>query len=77
MALVNVHQAKTHLSQLLQQVEQGEEVVIARAGVPIRNAHLLAVAELESGGEHRDPLDRLLVRVDGQLRRHGATVIVF
>lgn len=35
MALVNVHQAKTHLSQLLQAVEQGEEVVIARSGVPI------------------------------------------
>jgi antitoxin (DNA-binding transcriptional repressor) of toxin-antitoxin stability system len=33
--LVNVHQAKTHLSQLLQEVEQGEEVVIARSGVPI------------------------------------------
>ena len=35
MATVNVHQAKTQLSQLLQEVEQGEEVVIARAGVPI------------------------------------------
>jgi antitoxin (DNA-binding transcriptional repressor) of toxin-antitoxin stability system len=34
-ALVNVHQAKTHLSQLLQDVEQGSEVVIARSGVPI------------------------------------------
>ena len=33
--LVNVHQAKTHLSQLLQEVEQGKEVVIARSGVPI------------------------------------------
>ena len=30
-----MHHAKTHLSQLLQEVEQGEEVVIARAGVPI------------------------------------------
>ena len=29
---VNVHQAKTQLSQLLHLVEQGEEVVIARAG---------------------------------------------
>jgi PIN domain nuclease of toxin-antitoxin system len=29
--------------------------------LPIRNAHLLLVAELESGGEHRDPFDRLLV----------------
>lgn len=35
MTLVNVHQAKTHLSQLLQAVEQGNEVVIARSGVPI------------------------------------------
>ncbi len=35
MAMVNVHQAKTHLSQLLQDVEQGQEVVIARSGVPI------------------------------------------
>jgi prevent-host-death family protein len=35
MTLVNIHQAKTHLSQLLQEVEQGEDVVIARAGVPV------------------------------------------
>jgi len=35
MALVNVHQAKTHLSKLLQEVERGEEVVIARSGVPV------------------------------------------
>ena len=32
---VNVHEAKTHLSRLLQQVEAGEEVVIARAGKPV------------------------------------------
>jgi antitoxin (DNA-binding transcriptional repressor) of toxin-antitoxin stability system len=32
--LVNV-QANTHLSQLLQEVEQGQEVVITRSGVPI------------------------------------------
>ena len=30
MPVVNVHQAKTHLSRLLAQVEAGEEVVIAR-----------------------------------------------
>jgi hypothetical protein len=29
--------------------------------LPIRNSHLLAVAELETDGEHRDPFDRLLV----------------
>lgn len=32
---VNVHQAKTHLSRLLADVERGEEVIIARAGKPI------------------------------------------
>ena len=35
MAVVNVHQAKTHLSRLLVQVEAGDEVVIARDGKPI------------------------------------------
>jgi len=32
---VNVHEAKTHLSKLLEQVEAGAEVVIARAGRPV------------------------------------------
>ncbi len=31
---VNVHEAKTHLSRLLDDVQRGEEVVIARSGVP-------------------------------------------
>ena len=33
--IVNVHEAKTHLSRLLAQVEAGEEVVIARNGKPV------------------------------------------
>jgi prevent-host-death family protein len=32
---VNVHEAKTHLSKLLEQVEAGGEIVIARAGRPV------------------------------------------
>jgi prevent-host-death family protein len=35
MTTVSVHEAKTHLSRLLQQVEAGEEVIIARGGEPI------------------------------------------
>lgn len=31
----NIHDAKTHLSRLIEQVENGEDVVIARAGVPV------------------------------------------
>jgi prevent-host-death family protein len=33
--VMNVHEAKTHLSKLLEAVERGEEVTIARAGVPV------------------------------------------
>ena len=32
---VNIHEAKTHLSRLIERVETGEEVVIARAGRPV------------------------------------------
>jgi len=32
---INIHQAKTHFSRLLQRVGSGEEVTIARAGVPV------------------------------------------
>ncbi len=32
---VNVHEAKTHLSKLLQRVMNGEEIVIAKAGKPV------------------------------------------
>lgn len=56
--------------------------------LPISNAHLLAVRDLETDGVQRDPFDRLLVcqsrvepmlllTVDTQLRSYGATVIVF
>lgn len=32
---VNIHEAKTHFSKLLQRVALGEEVIIAKAGVPV------------------------------------------
>jgi len=32
--VVNVHEAKTHLSRLLEQVQAGEEVIVAKAGKP-------------------------------------------
>ena len=34
LSVVNVHEAKTHLSKLLVRVEAGEEITIARAGQP-------------------------------------------
>ena len=35
METVNVHEAKTHLSRLLERVEAGEEVILARNGRPV------------------------------------------
>ena len=35
MTVVNVHDAKTHLSRLLERAERGERIVIARAGRPV------------------------------------------
>jgi prevent-host-death family protein len=32
---VNIHEAKTHLSRLVERVEAGEEIVLARAGRPV------------------------------------------
>ena len=32
---VNIHEAKTHLSRLIERVTTGEEVIIARAGKPV------------------------------------------
>ena len=42
MDTVNIHQAKTHLSQLLSRVELGEEIIIANRGVPV--AKLVPIA---------------------------------
>ena len=33
--IVNIHAAKTHLSRLVEQVANGDEIVIARAGKPV------------------------------------------
>jgi prevent-host-death family protein len=40
---VNIHEAKTHLSRLLERVQAGEEITIAKAGKPI--ARLSAIHE--------------------------------
>jgi prevent-host-death family protein len=35
METVNIHEAKTHFSRLVERVQAGEEVTIARAGRPV------------------------------------------
>ena len=46
----NVHEAKTHLSRLLERVVAGEEIVIARAGKPVAR-----LAPLKAEGQPRRP----------------------
>ncbi|MFO1433115.1 MAG: type II toxin-antitoxin system Phd/YefM family antitoxin [Candidatus Competibacteraceae bacterium] len=49
MQIVNVYEAKTHLSRLLEQVAAGEEIVIAKAGKPL--ARLIPYEEQETPRE--------------------------
>lgn len=57
MKVVNMHEAKTHLSRLVEEAAAGEEVVIARAGKPL--VRLVAV----SGSEGPRKLGALAGRV--------------
>jgi prevent-host-death family protein len=57
MKQVNVHEAKTHLSRLIENVEAGEEVILAKAGKPV--AKLSPIVQ-------RRP--RKLGLLDGQVR---------
>ncbi|MCW2786082.1 MAG: prevent-host-death family protein [Marmoricola sp.] len=46
---VNIHEAKTHLSKLLAQVEAGEQVVIARNGKPVAKLEPFVRPKLKIG----------------------------
>lgn len=48
---VNIHEAKTHLSRLLDKVSQGDSVIIARSGKPI--ARLTRVDSPQPGSSKR------------------------
>ena len=58
MSTVNIHEAKTHFSKLLERVQEGETVIIARAGTPV--AKLIAwepdadTIAAPGGMEHQD-----------------------
>ncbi|MEP6813988.1 MAG: type II toxin-antitoxin system prevent-host-death family antitoxin [Marmoricola sp.] len=50
MTTVNIHEAKTHLSRLLQRVQAGETIVIAKAGVPVAELRPTPRADIVFGG---------------------------
>jgi prevent-host-death family protein len=53
MTVVNVHEAKTSLSRLIEQALRGEDVVIARNGVPA--VRLVQVEPVKKGAAKRRP----------------------
>jgi prevent-host-death family protein len=59
---VNLCEAKTHLSQLVDRAAQGEEIVIAKAGKP--KAKLVAIREAEIPREPANLLGVTFIAVD-------------
>lgn len=51
MQTVNIHDAKTHLSRLLEQVANGEPFVIAKAGKPV--AKVVPIDSVDTPGSSR------------------------
>jgi prevent-host-death family protein len=49
MGVYNVHEAKTHLSRLLERVAEGEEIVIAKSGRPVAKLVRVAVEPRRPG----------------------------
>ncbi len=76
MQFVNVHEAKTQFSKLLERVRAGEDIVIAKAGIPV--ARLVPYTpprrkitppgamkgEIWIAGDFDDPLDTLFECLD-------------
>ncbi len=50
MIKINIHEAKTHFSQILNRVSSGEDVVIAKAGKPIAR-----IVPIKGEGKKRKP----------------------
>jgi prevent-host-death family protein len=62
MKRVNTHEAKTQLSRILSEVEQGEEYIVARSGKPI--ARLLPYVESTPRPEPGKWRNRVAIRDD-------------
>ena len=50
MSSVNVHEAKTHLSRLLERAHAGEEIIIAKNGKPYARLTALAAPQARKPG---------------------------
>ena len=72
MKQINVYEAKTQLSKLLDRVESGEEIVIARNGRPVAtlSAHRPAEAPRSGRGAWKGKLDMTrFAEADAEIER--------
>jgi antitoxin (DNA-binding transcriptional repressor) of toxin-antitoxin stability system len=68
MTLVGSYQAKTHLPELLERVEQGEKILITRRGVPVA---LLTQPPEKVTQDVRQVVEEMLAYRDRQKRTTG------
>ena len=73
MRTVNMHEAKTHLSRLVEAAANGEPFIIARAGKPV--VKVVAVEAPESGAMSRIGFLDGQISVPEDFDRMGATEI--
>ena len=59
---VNIHEAKTHLSRLLERVAMGEEVIIAKAGTPV--AKLVPIKQTNRGFKFGSAKGKIVIADD-------------
>jgi prevent-host-death family protein len=69
METVNIHQAKTHLSRLIDRVAGGSSIVIAKAGKPL--AKLVPLSAPEPGKARRLGFMQGAIQVPGDFDRMG------
>ena len=73
MHTVNIHEAKTHLSRLVEEAARGEAFIIAKAGKPLVKVVPLAAAEI--GTQRRLGFMKGEIRVPDDFDRMGADAI--
>lgn len=74
MEFVNMHEAKTRLSQLVARAEQGESFIIAKAGKPV--VRVTAIDSPEPGQQKRIGFMAGQLEVPDDFDRMGADEIV-
>ena len=58
MTIINIHEAKTHFSKLINDVQNGKEVIIAKAGKPVARVTVYEVqTSLRQGGQLKGLID--------------------